>query len=369
MKRLTTPSSHRRVVAASFATLVATGLVAAAALAAPQVQQGERGPILDMHMHARTAAFYGKPPIPICAPVDRMPRWDQRKPIWADPDVPEGCKTPLLSPLTDADLFAQTLAMMRKYHVIGVLGGESGLVGEWVAAAPGRFIPALDVRFEAATGQAIAPVPQGAARKPLSIATIRQLHRGGAFRVLAEVTNQYAGIAPDDARLEPLWALAEELDVPVGIHIGGGEPGTPYTGSPAFRARLQSALTLEEVLVRHPKLRVYIMHAGYPLADDLLALMFTYPQVYIEPSMAINVETRAAFYRFLRPIIEAGYGDRVMFGSDQIIWPGLIEAAVRSIEEAPFLTAEQKRDIFYSNATRFLRLSAEEMAAHLRLAR
>jgi len=39
-------------------------------------------------------------------------------------------------------------------------------------------------------------------------------------------------------------------------------------------------------------------------------------------------------------------------------------AAVRSIEEAPFLTLEQKRDIFYNNAARFLRLSPKEIARH-----
>jgi len=70
-------------------------------------------------------------------------------------------------------------------------------------------------------------------------------------------------------------ALAEELDIPVGIHIGGGGPGEVYLGNEKFRARLQSALTLEEVLVRHPKLHVYIMHAGYPMLDDLLALLTT----------------------------------------------------------------------------------------------
>ena len=334
----------------------------------PPGQVTARGPVLDMHMHARTAAFYGPPPLPMCAPVERMPRWDQRRPMWQDDSTPPACRTPMMSPTTDADLLAQTVSMMEKHNVIGVIGGESTLVSRWLRAAPGRFIPALDVRFER-DGTTIAPVPAGADRRPLSINRIRELHASGAFRVLAEVTNQYAGIAPDDPRLEPLWKLAEELDVPVGIHIGGAEPGTPYTGSPAFRARLQSALTLEEVLVRHPKLRVYIMHAGYPLVDDLLALLFTHPQVYIEPSMAINVETRAAFYRFLRPIIEAGYGDRVMFGSDQIIWPGLIEAAVRSIAEAPFLSAEQKRDIFYNNAARFLRLTPEEVSAHQRMVR
>lgn len=28
--------------------------------------------------------------------------------------------------------------------------------------------------------------------------------------MLGEVTNQYAGILPDDSRMEPYWALAEE---------------------------------------------------------------------------------------------------------------------------------------------------------------
>ena len=317
-----------------------------------------------MHMHARTAGFYGPPPLPLCAPVERMPRWDQRKPLWQDDSAPPLCRTPLLSPRTDDELFEETLEVMRRHNVIGVLGGAPDLVQKWMKAAPGRFIAGLDVRFDRVTAESFAPVPPGSPRQPLPVDTIRRMHQEGAFDVLAEVTNQYAGIAPDDARLEPLWALAEELDIPVGIHIGGGEPGTPYTGSPAFRARMQSALTLEEVLVRHPRLRVYIMHAGYPMLDDLQALLFTDPQVYVEPSMAINVETRAAFYRFLRGIVEAGYGDRVMFGSDQIIWPGLIEAAVRSIDEAPFLSAAQKRDIFYNNAARFLRLSDETIARH-----
>lgn len=53
-----------------------------------------------------------------------------------------------------------------------------------------------------------------------------------------------------------------------------------------------------------------------------------------------------------------------MFGSDQMIWPGVIEPAIRSIEAAPFLTARQKRDIFYNNAARFLRLSPADIARH-----
>ncbi len=45
-----------------------------------------------------------------------------------------------------------------------------------------------------------------------------------------------------------------------------------------------------------------------------------------------------------------------MFGSDQMNWPETIDAALDAIQSAPFLTAEQKRDIFYNNAARFLKL-------------
>jgi hypothetical protein len=38
--------------------------------------------------------------------------------------------------------------------------------------------------------------------------------------------------------------------------------------------------------------------------------------------------------------------------------------AIETIETADFLTPEQKRDIFYNNAARFLRLSDGEGAKH-----
>jgi hypothetical protein len=63
-------------------------------------------------------------------------------------------------------------------------------------------------------------------------------------------------------------------------------------------------------------------------------------------------------------LVEAGYGKRVMFGSDQMIWPEAIEVAVKSITEAPFLSAQQKRDILYNNAARFLRLDQETIDRH-----
>jgi predicted TIM-barrel fold metal-dependent hydrolase len=47
-----------------------------------------------------------------------------------------------------------------------------------------------------------------------------------------------------------------------------------------------------------------------------------------------------------------------------MVWPGAIEVAIANLEAAAFLTPGQKRDIFYNNAARFLRLTPEQMKKH-----
>jgi uncharacterized protein len=72
----------------------------------------------------------------------------------------------------------------------------------------------------------------------------------------AEVSPQYDGVALDDPRWQPYFALAEELDVPVGVHLGEGPPGGPYWAARSYRARLTTPLQLEKLLIRHQKLRL-----------------------------------------------------------------------------------------------------------------
>jgi hypothetical protein len=45
-------------------------------------------------------------------------------------------------------------------------------------------------------------------------------------------------------------------------------------------------------------------------------------------------------------------------------WPETIEVGLEAINTADFLDTQQKRDILYNNAARFLRLSDEEIAIH-----
>ncbi len=319
-----------------------TTIAMVAALAA-QPQISGPAPIIDMHMHALAADEQGPPPLGMCTPIEEFPAWDQRKTyaeIFIGRLKTPTCKDPVWSPTTDEAVMRETLAAMERLNIYGVLSGPYANSSSWRKAAPNRFFPALSFG------------------NPSEVSTERleQLHRNGELAVMGEVTTQYQGIEPTDPRLEPYWALAERLDIPVQLHVGTGPFGVVYMGAGGYRARLHSALSVEEVLVKHPKLRIYLAHAGYPMIDDLLALMYAHPQVYVDTGVIVFTQPRPAFYRYLQRIFEAGFGKRVMFGTDQMVWPGVIERSVKVIEEAPFLSPEQKRDILYNNAARFLRL-------------
>ena len=190
------------------------------------------------------------------------------------------------------------------------------------------------------------------------LARIRHAHASGRLAMIGEVSSQYAGVRPDDPRMEPLWALAEELGIPVGLHIGPAQRGVAYGRAPSYRAADSNPILLEPVLLRHPRLKIFVMHAGWPMADAMIAMLYAHPQLYVDISAINWVIPRADFHAFLRRLVDAGYSDRIMFGIDHMAWVGEIENAIAAVQDAPFLTSEQKRDIFYNNAARFFGLGS-----------
>ena len=314
-------------------------------------------PIIDMHLHAfRLAGFgVGRGPTPtICSSNEDTVwyGWDPRKPFTIEGSGLSCAGTKVAAPTTDEDLMRQTLAVLQRYNIRAVTSGESGdleQVSKWRTAAPDRIIPAASFR---APGRD----PQG---RPLyrPLSELRRLVAEGKIAVFAEVAPQYDGMSPADPVLEPYFALAEELDIPIGLHMGEGPPGGPNVqGYSQYRVKMGNPLLLEDVLIKHPRLRIYVMHFGSPFVDDMIALLYSYPQVYVDVAQNDWGFPRKHFHAQLRRLVEAGFGKRILFGSDQMIWPDTIRLARETIESADFLTAEQKRDIFYNNAARFLRL-------------
>lgn len=314
----------------------------------------KRLPIIDMHLHAHSLTDYGGGS-PNCTNDQKIvfPGWDPRTPITLDKLIK--CESPIQSSATDEALLEETLAMLERFNIFAIASGSLEMSSKWRDAAPHRLTPGLSFSSRATGAE-----------------EYRQLYQAGKFGVFGESGPQYRGLALDDAVYDPYFALAEELDIPVGVHLGEGPAGGAHflgggKAPTTYRARLTSPLQVEEVLLRHPKLRIYVMHYGSPLVDEMITLMYSHPQVYVDIAMNNWGMPREHFYSQLKRLVDAGFEERIMWGSDQMIWPKAIPVAIETIEKAPFLTEKQKRDIFYNNAARFLRFSKEEIARHHKL--
>jgi uncharacterized protein len=330
-------------------------IVALAALgqAAWSGAQGVGEPIIDMHMHAMAVSEFGPEPPEACIAAEgvEMHGIDPAKPF--DFKAQATCKRMVRAPVTDSALISETLRMMDRHNIVtAMLEGDPPVTAEWVKAAPDRFLIGRHFFIDDK-------------RPPASHAAVLEAAaKRGEIQLFAEVAPQYRGFGPDDPSLEPFYAMAERLDIPVGIHMGYGAPGGPYWIYPRYRASLNNPLLLEDLLVRHPKMRVYVMHGGMPMVDEMIMVMNAHPQVYLDIAADNWGVPRKEFHFILKRLVDAGYGKRIMFGSDQMVWPEAIPVAIASITEADFLSAGQKRDILYNNAARFLRLTPQQIAAH-----
>ncbi|HEX8360806.1 MAG TPA: amidohydrolase family protein [Longimicrobium sp.] len=326
--------------------------VASLMFASRALAQGPGRPVIDMHIHAHSLADYGGG-MPVCGNQGEMefPGIDPKEGISFARELVVCPASSKIQPAANDDaLMRESIAMFAHHNIVmAVATGTAERVRRWRHASGGRIIPATD--FDTAV-----------TRSPDAL---RRRVRDDSIAVFAEITAQYDGVTLDDPRLEPYFALAEALDIPVGVHLGEGPAGGSYVmgGSP-YRVRLGSPFQLEEVLVRHPRLRVYVMHYASPLVDEMIAMLYSHPQLYIDIAQNNWGFPRAHFYSQLRRLIDAGFAKRIMWGSDQMIWPGAIPLAIETISQAPFLSESQKRDIFYNNAARFLRLTQEEVARH-----
>ncbi len=325
----------RRVIGAAFA------LAGAAVAAAPSPA------VIDMHFHADLPDAEGPPGGKICAPYEEFAPRDPHEPIdayleWFTVHPP--CPHVLTAPTDAAALRDAGIATLKRHDVLALAGGDAATVEDYRAHADGRILPAIGF---------------GGDGKLPPLATLRRLHAAGKLKALSEITTQYAGIAPDDPRLEPYFALAEELDIPVGIHLGPGPPGTAYFATPGYRAAAGDPLRLESVLVRHPRLRLYAMHAGWPMGDAMIAMLYAHPQLYVDIAVLDWTFPEASFHAYLKRLIDAGFERRILFGSDNMVWPDAIGTAIDRVKALPFLSERQKQLILHDNAARFLRLETK----------
>ena len=285
----------------------------------PCLAQSYDGPIIDVHLHVGRAA----------------------------PGAPNPATGVPTTANTDAEREAMTLERMRRHGIVlGLVSGPDEAMASMRRAGGDRI-------------RAGAFMDDGRTRLPPP-EVLREAFERGDLQVIGEIGAQYHGLDPSDAWFEPYLAIAEEFDIPVGIHTGLAPPGAAYGCCPKFEIGLGNPLALEPMLKHHPKLRVWLMHAGWPFLAETKALLYMYPQVHADVSVINWIIPRAEFHDYLEALVRAGLTDRLMFGSDQMVWPESITLAIEGVDSATFLTPEQKRAIFHDNAARFLRLETPE---------
>ena len=180
----------------------------------------------------------------------------------------------------------------------------------------------------------------------------------GRIGALGELYNVYAGISPSDPRMTPYFDLAAEYDLVVLAHSDSGPPpqGRVRGCCPNFDGDLGRPGRFEAPLTRHPQLRLVLFHVFRPgFVEEAIDLMNRYPNVMVETSPMTRAP-RTLVYAALEAFIDAGHGDRIVFGSD---YGGQVGGSLNVIELASFLSPGEKRAILYDNAARLLGIESK----------
>ncbi len=153
------------------------------------------------------------------------------------------------------------------------------------------------------------------------------------------------GVDADDARLFPLYELMEGK-MPLYLHVGDNRP----------EYRFSEAKKIVRILENFPKLEVVAAHlGGYKAWDDALTYLAGRERVWYDTSSAVWAMTP----EYAGMLIGKLGAENIMFGTDYPVM-NTAEEVERFLRID--LTDDQREDIFWNNAIRFLHLEEEVKA-------
>jgi len=152
----------------------------------------------------------------------------------------------------------------------------------------------------------------------------------------------YNHFYPNESRVYPLYALAQEEKFPVLIHTGS----SIFKGS---KVKYANPIYLDDLAADFPDLCLIMAHSGRGLwYEKAFFLSRIHPNLHLEIS-GLPPKNLLNYFPGMEENI-----DKFIYGSD---WPGIktISSNIKAIKALP-LTEESKRKILYENAARILGL-------------
>jgi len=152
-------------------------------------------------------------------------------------------------------------------------------------------------------------------------------------------------MAPDDARMYPVYARCVELDIPIMMQVG---QNLIYQRDRRL-ASVGRPICLDPVAIHFPDLRLLGIHLGVPWVDEMIAMAWKHANVFIGGDAYAPKHWPKQIVQYANT-----YGqDKFLFGTD---WPVIDPIrALQDIDELDF-RAVPKRKILRDNAIRIFKL-------------
>ncbi|HXI22040.1 MAG TPA: amidohydrolase family protein [Gemmatimonadales bacterium] len=189
---------------------------------------------------------------------------------------------------------------------------------------------------------------------PASLGELREFLQEGSVRGL-KLYPGYQPFYPGDPRLEPVYRLAAEFQVPVMIHSGD-------TYTPRGKVKYAHPLQVDEVAVDHPEVNFVICHLGNPWMRDCMEVVYKNSNVYTDISGLVLGDFSDRFESFMQRQLQEMllYGvepDNVLYGTD---WPiSSMRSYLEFIDELK-IPIKERRKIMFENAARLFRLPIKQ---------
>ncbi len=161
----------------------------------------------------------------------------------------------------------------------------------------------------------------------------------------------YEPFYPNDTRLQVVYDMATEFDVPVMFHSGD-------TYSPTGRIKYSHPIHIDDVAVDFPKMKIVICHVGNPWIKDCMEVVYKNDNVYADFSGLVLGDFTDKFERYMKKELEemityAGNPRYLLYGTD---WPiSNMHSYLKFIQQLD-LPEDRKEMILLKNAAELFKI-------------
>ena len=155
------------------------------------------------------------------------------------------------------------------------------------------------------------------------------------------------GIPPHHAKMYPIYSTCVELDIPIWFHLS-----INYSTN---NMEVERPIYLDIVAQDFPELKIIAGHGGWPWVNELVAVAWRNPNIYIDIASYIPkyIGMKGTGLEQLIHFGNSVLQDKVLFGSTWLFMGMSIKQLADGVMDLP-LKEEVKRKWLYENAARLL---------------